>query len=441
MKRNWLRLAAITILCAGCGGSGSSPEPAHVVNNQFANATNASLEAIDCKREFAYVPISPAGAVDAEVAVLDLADDPNTTDPRTTTIDLGHGGVATSATIAPKQGIALVISGSIAATGFVDEINESDNMLVAGSPFSFPIGGQPNFSDGIVFDSNNNSALVSMTSTPVTCPGNSGTPCTGMAVFSLDTNTFAPLMQFATPVNNFGFDQKAEIAIGPSDPVSPIPYAMNIVANTACTLTDDSLTSLNGDADGAAVDPTTGIWVLGNFVNVQTSVINLSGASFSGTPPSCTLDESGAPPSNSLNLNTSSGDFLPGVTINPQTHQAVLSGLLDNQVSLLSLPKGPVRFISPTDLSAVNAVLPTEPDGLLFESSIVPYADAIDTCNNRAYIVNQDETFMAEIDLKKLQTNPNAISAPLPAGNCAGTSTTLSCDNLNGVRFFPLPGV
>jgi hypothetical protein len=174
---------------------------------------------------------------------------------------------------------------------------------------------------------------------------------------------------------------------------------------------------------------------------VQTSVINLSGASFRGTPPSCTLDESGAPPSNSLNLNTSSGDFLPGVTINPQTHQAVLSGLLDNQVSLLSLPKGPVRFISPTDLSAVNAVLPTEPDGLLFESSIVPYADAIDTCNNRAYIVNQDETFMAEIDLEKLQTNPNAISAPLPAGNCASTSTTLSCDNLNGVRFFPLPGV
>jgi hypothetical protein len=85
--------------------------------------------------------------------------------------------------------------------------------------------------------------------------------------------------------------------------------------------------------------------------------------------------------------------------------------------------------------------LPVEPDGLAFEASIIPYADAIDTCHNLAYIVNQDETFMAEVDLTKLQKNPGAISTALPSGKCAGTSTTLSCNNQNGVRFFPLPGV
>jgi hypothetical protein len=332
MKPTWLLLALVTIVCTGCGGNGGGNSPTPQVASSPTDATNASLEAIDCKRERAYVPIAPAGAVDAEVAVLNLADDPDTTDPRMATIDLGHGGLAMGATIAPKAGLALISSGSILTTGFLDEINESNNTLVSGSPFSFPLGGYPLFGDGIAFDSATDSALVSMTSTPVTCPGGSGTACTGMASFSLASNSFKPLMQFATSVNNFGFDQTAEIAIAPSDGAGSIPYAMNVAANTACTLTDDSLTNLDGDPDGAAVDPATGIWVIGNFVDVQTSVLNLAGATFSGSPPSCVLNEAGTPPSNSLNFDTQADDFLPGVTINPHTHQALLTGLLDNQM-------------------------------------------------------------------------------------------------------------
>jgi len=83
--------------------------------------------------------------------------------------------------------------------------------------------------------------------------------------------------------------------------------------------------------------------------------------------------------------------------------------------------------------------LPLEPDGVQFQASILPYSVAIDTCHNRAYIVNSDETFMAEVDLEKLEKAPGAIGTALPAGNCAGTSTTLGCDNKNGVKFFPLP--
>lgn len=380
----------------------------------------------------------PSGTNDAQVAVLNLAVDPDTTNPLVKLIDLGHGGEARGSAIAAKQGLALIISGSVVANGFLDEINESDNSIVTGSPFSFPTGSRPLASDGIVFDPIHDSALVSMTSTPVTCPGGSGTACTGMATFELATNSFNPLMQFNTSVSNFGFDPHALISIGPSDPVDPIPYSMNVMANAACTLTDDSMTILNGDAEGAAGDPATGIWVIGNFMNVMTSVVNLWGASFSGTPPSCTLNESGTP-SNSINFDTGADDFLPGVAINPVTHEAVLSGVLDNTIALLSLPKTRVKFISESDFSAVNSVLPLEPDGVQFQASILPYSVAIDTCHNRAYIVNSDETFMAEVDLEKLEKAPGAIGTALPAGNCAGTSTTLGCDNKNGVRFFPLP--
>ena len=107
----------------------------------------------------------------------------------------------------------------------------------------------------------------------------------------------------------------------------------------------------------------------------------------------------------------------------------------------MSLPKTRSKFISLSDLSAVNSSLPLEPDGVQFQAAILPYSDSIDTCHNRAYIVNAAETFLAEVDLDKFQDAPNAIRTALPAGTCAGTSTRLSCDNLNGVRFFPLPGV
>jgi hypothetical protein len=375
----------------------------------------------------------------AQVAVLDLSVDPDTTDPRLTTIDLKHAGPAQEAAIAPKPGLLLVTSGSVAATGFLDAINESDDTPVAGSPFSFPIGSRPLPSDGVVFDARHNRALLSMTSTPVTCANT--TACTGMALFSLATHSFGPLMQFDGAVNSFGFDPSAQISLAPADQISPLVNGINAAGNVACTLNDGSLNDIPADPEGAAVDPGTGIWVVGNFNDVTTTVINLAGATFSGTTPPCDLLEAGTPPSNSLNFDTGAGEFLPGVAINPVTHQALLTGLLDNQIALLSLPKTRVKFISPSDLDAVSAILPTEPDGIQFEANILPYSGSIDTCHNRAYVVNALETFMVEIDLTKMQKNPNAISTALPAGNCKGTSTTLACDNNNGVRFFPLPGV
>jgi hypothetical protein len=441
MERTWLLLiASLAILWTGCGGGSSSPKSTTAPATATA-ATNAGLEAIDCKRHRAYIPIAPGNPLSAQVAVLDLSVDPDTTDPRLPTIDLKHAGPTQEAAIAPKQGLVLVTSGSVAATGFLDAINESDGTPVTGSPFSLPIGSRPLPSDGIVFDARHNQALLSMTSTPITCPSGSSTACTGMALFNLTTHSFGPLMQFDGPVNNFGFDPSAQISLAPADQISPLVNGINAAGNVACTLNDGSLNDISADPEGAAVDPGTGIWVVGNLDDVTTTVINLAGATFSGTTPPCDLLEAGTPPSNSLNFDTGAGEFLAGVAINPVTHQAVLTSPRDNQIALLSLPKTRVKFISPSDLDAVSAILPTEPDGSQFQANILPYSVSIDTCHNRAYIVNADETFMVEINLTMMQKNPNAISTALPAGNCKGTSTTLACDNNRGVRFFPLPGV
>jgi hypothetical protein len=275
MERTWLLLiASLAILWTGCGGGSSSPKPA--AETAIA-ATNASLEAIDCKRQRAYIPME--NPLSAQVAVLDLSVDPDTTDPRLTTIDLKHAGPAQEAAIAPKPGLLLVTSGSVAATGFLDAINESDDTPVAGSPFSFPIGSRPLPSDGVVFDARHNRALLSMTSTPVTCANT--TACTGMALFSLATHSFGPLMQFDGAVNSFGFDPSAQISLAPADQISPLVNGINAAGNVACTLNDGSLNDIPADPEGAAVDPGTGIWVVGNFNDVTTTVINLAGATFS----------------------------------------------------------------------------------------------------------------------------------------------------------------
>lgn len=440
MKRVCLMVAAVAVVSAGCGGGGGGSAPPAPLA-RFTSPTNASVAAIDCRRQRAYVPIGLSRAPDAEVAVLDLSADPDTTDPRLATIDLGHGGSARGAAIAPKQGLALIISGSAAATGFLDEINESDNSLVAGSPFSFPTGGRPLISDGIVFDPRSDKALVSMTSTLATCPGGSTTACTGMAKFDLATNSFGSLIQFDDSVDNFAFDPSAQISLAPSDPIAPVMYAVNANAAAACLLIDDSVLYLDGDAEGAAVDPNTGIWVVGNYTSTEATVINLSGAAFSGSTPPCFLNEAGSPPSNSVNFDPHAGEFLPGAAINPITHQAVLTGARDNQIALVSLPKKRVKVITEAALDSVNSSLPPAPDGSMFEAATLPYSASIDTCHNRVYILDDRETFLAEVDLDKLQHDPGAISTALPPGKCAGTSTTLGCDNGNGVRFFPMPGV
>ena len=80
MRRTGILIVSMVLLWTGCGGGGgssTSPTP----STTFKSSTNASEEAIDCKRARAYVPL-PGGGPDAKVAVLDLSVDPDATDVR-----------------------------------------------------------------------------------------------------------------------------------------------------------------------------------------------------------------------------------------------------------------------------------------------------------------------------------------------------------------------
>lgn len=418
------------IVCAGCGGGGGG-------GSAITNTT-ASVIAIDCARQLAYVPLPDLNSnLHGQVAVVNLAVDPNTTDPRIATIDLGHFGFPQGAAVDPAQGLAMVISGSVLDTGFVDLIDENTNALTPDSPARFPAGSRPLATDGIVYNPITNSALVSMAGTPLTCPGPVAT-CTGMAIFDLASKTFGPLIQFDNPVDNFALDPVSAVALAPSDATDPIIGAIDLQHHAACTLNDSSLAALDADADGAGVDPSTGLWVIGNYESSKATIINLSGSTFSTMASGCSLNE--ANPPNSVNHDTQTGSPMPGVAVNPLTHQAFLTAPEDNQIALLNLPAAPLVQVVAGAVNSVNSTIPNSPDGDPFEAMDFPYSDTIDTCNDRVYLMNDTATFLVEIDLAAFAANPGAISTPLPAGNCAGTSTTLGCDNHNGVRFFPLPG-
>lgn len=431
MKRTCTAMALSAVLLAGCGGGGGGGGAA-------ATNTSASVVAIDCARQMAYVPLPTlSSALHGQVAVINLAADPDTTDPRVTTIDLGHFGFPAAAAVSPSRRLVMVISGSVLDTGYLDLIDENSNKLTSDSPARFPTGSRPIATDGIVYNPVTNSALVSMTGTPLTCPGAVST-CTGMALFDLGSKSFGKLIQFNNPVDNFALDPTSGIALAPSDATDPVIGAIDSRQQTACTLDDASLAALDADADGAAVDPATGIWVIGNYESSQATIINLFGASFAASSGGCSLNETNAP--NSLNYDTQTGSPMPGVAINPQTHEAVLTGPEDNQIALLKLPLASVAHVTDAPISSVNSTIPNTPDGDTFQAADFPYSDTIDTCNNRLYLLNDSATYLVEIDLATFAKDPGAIATPLPAGNCAGTTSSFACDNQNGVRFFPLPG-
>ncbi len=92
--------------------------------------------AVDCSLNRAYIPLDTLnGSEDGQVSVINLAANPDTTDPRITIIALTHGPTPTGTALDNNDHLILVVSG-----GFVDEINESNNTLVAGSPFAIPGG-------------------------------------------------------------------------------------------------------------------------------------------------------------------------------------------------------------------------------------------------------------------------------------------------------------
>lgn len=399
-------------------------------------ATSASVIAVDCTRQRAYVPLDFFNdAVHGQVAVFDLSVDPDQGDPLVATIDLGMTALPRAAAVAIKSGTVLVLADDVLNTGQLLLINESDLSITS---FPFPTGSRPDETDGVVVDPKNDTALVSMNDSLNDCTGGPGS-CTGQAVFDLTSHTFGPLILVGSGVDNFALDATSDASLAPSDTVTPLLYAVDLSRQSTCTLNDGNISDLNADPDGIAVDPSTSIWVVGSFESPIVTVLNLNDSSFT-SGPQCVLNEGGTPP-NSVNYDTQTGAAgMPGAVINPVTHQALLTAESTNQIALLNLPATRLGQLTAPSITSVHSTIPNDPLGNAFDAADFPYGAAVDSCNNLGYVLDDLRTFLVQIDLDKFGKNPAGISTPLPAGSCAAATTSFQCDNGSGIRFFPLPG-
>ena len=424
----------------GCGSDSSGgktvapPPPPPAVT-----APGSGLFAVDCARQLAYVPLDTLdGSGNGQVAVINLAVDPDTTDPRVTIVHLTHPDIPTGTALDNDDSLIIVVSGQTSGRdGKVDLIDETSNTLVAGSPFAFPPGSQSGYFGQVLYNPTTHQAVVA-TCDSATC--SSGTADTGFALFDPVAHTFGGIIQ-ANYAETFALNSKTNTVIDASDDDhSGQIGAVDVPGARACTLSDANIDS---DNDGSSFDNTTNIVVVSNESDNAT-VINLNGSTYNpaaGTP--CTLDEGGTPPNSVLVPNLPNATA--GSAVDPSTHQAFLISDGENGVALLQLPKKPVAQIQAGNITSESSKLSNDPLGAVWGTQGDPYAVAVAACKKlplSGFAVNYNFTFLAEVNLADFKKDPAGISTAPPAGNCAGTTTTVTkCDNGKGVKFFPLPGV
>jgi hypothetical protein len=415
-------LCAVSLLVFAAGLAGC----------KAATPNTESLVAIDCSLNRGYVPLPILNSeVHGQIAVLNLSANPDKSNALLKVIDINMTALARGMAVDIQDGILLAAADNGSTTGSLLLINESSFKITA---VPFPTGSRPKETDGVVFDPLRSRALVSMTDA-ADCP-TPGT-CTGAAVFNLSTRMFGPVLESEDTLSNFAVDFINNASLASSDAIDPLLVADNLQKSQACTLSDQNVVALDADPEGLAVDPTTHIWVAGNFNSPTASIINLNRASFT-SGPNCTLNES-LPP-NSINFNTGTGALgMPGVVINPLTHEALLTSQSSNQLALLDLPTLPVTKLTSSRVSGVRSTIPNDPDGNPFLAATSPYGNTIDVCNNLGYVLEKPVNYLAQIGLTMLRKSPISISLPLPSGSCFGTTTSFKCGNGSGVKFFPLP--
>ena len=453
-----LALASACDPCAKCSGkktptptgtptSSSSPTPTATSTNtatptatptQVVGNSGSGLFALDPVKQIAFIPLlfSPDPiSGNARVSVLNLAVNPNTTDPRQATVILGHPDSPTGTALDAKDGIVIVVSGQ-SGTGFVDMIDENTFALLTPTPITIPGNSQPGDTGQVLFDPVRQVATIGVTDTD-SC--STAGACTGIIDFNPVTRTFGTLIQANYP-ETFAFNPVTEQLLDASDSNSAgNTQIVDLNGKRTCTLLDSNL---GDDQDGASFDTTTNIVIISNEDGTAT-VLNLNGSTLSGSGTSCTVTEGGTNP-NSVLL-TGLPSETAGSAVNSNTHQGFLIEDTSNGLSLITMPSNPVTQIVATQLSQIVSSAPNDPNGCSWETQGDPYAVAVDSVHNLGYAVatsgstTSGAAFVMQVDLSRLQSSPGNIPTALPSGNCAGTTTTFGCNNNNGVVFFALP--
>jgi len=412
---------------AGCGGdSGGGGGIVTKPPPHSKTSPGSGLFAVDCSRNRAYVPLDTLnGSGNGQVSVINLGVDPDKTDPRLKIIALSHPDIPSGTALDNDHNLILVVSG-----GFVDVIQESNNKLVSGSPFAIPGGSLVGIFGQILYNPTTKFAILNVVS-----------PTAGFVTFDPVTHAFGTVIP-ANYAETFSLNLTTNVVMDSSDssPFNTID-AIDVADGRACVLTD---TNLTGDQDGASTDSATNITVISNEDGTAT-VLNLNGSTFA--PPAvsttpCTLNET-APLPNSV-LVSGLPSSTAGSAVNGTTHQAFLIEDGSPGVTLIQLPTSPVAgqiMAGNLGTPSISSV-PNDPLGNGWGTQGDPYAVAIGECNNKGYAIDSSFQFLVQVDLPTLLSTPANISTALPAGKCAGTtSTTFKCDNGAGTKFFALPGV
>jgi hypothetical protein len=323
-----------------------------------------------------------------------------------------------------------VVSGQTSGQdGKLDIIDQATDTLVAGSPFSFPTGSQAGFFGQILYNPTTHLAVAATCASAVCGDGGS---LEGFVTFDPVAHTFGSIVQANYP-ETFALNAATNTVMDASDDATfNVLSTVDMTGGRTCALTD---TNIGGDQDGASTDATTNLTIISNEDGSAT-VLNLHGSTSTGTP--CTVNYGGTPP-NSVLL-TGLPSSTAGSAVDATRHQAFLIEDGSPGVTLVQLPSAPKTQLNPADIPApAISSIPNTPLGTGWETQGDPYAVSIDVCKNRGYAIDSAFSFLAQVDLATLKSNPGVISTALPAGNCAGTASTFSCKNGNGVEFFPLP--
>ena len=147
---------SMALAIAGCGGGSSGGSSFHAA---ATDPTSTSVIAVDCSRQRGYVPLPNLNSsLHGQVAVLDLAVDPDSKNPLVKIIDIGITALPRSVAADFKSGTVYVPADNGATTGTMVLIDESDDSVTT---VPFPTGSRPAETSGVVADPNG-TALVSM---------------------------------------------------------------------------------------------------------------------------------------------------------------------------------------------------------------------------------------------------------------------------------------
>ena len=432
--------------CAKCGGhvkptvtaSPSQTATPTSTPTPIVGSTGSGLFALDPTKQLAFVPLlnspDPVSG-NSRVSVLNLAANPNTTDPRIATVVLGHPDSPTGTALDAPAALVIVVSGQ-QGTGFVDLIDENTNALLTPTPITIPGNSEPGPTGQVLFDSTRGLAVLGVQD-GTGCPSTGA--CTGIITFDPVAKTFGTLVPANYP-ETFAFNPLTQQVLDASDASSAgNTQVVDLQGNRTCALAD---ANLGGDQDGASFDTSTNIVVISNEDGTAT-VLNLNGSTLSGAGQQCTVTEGGTNPNSVLVSGLPSSTA--GSAVNSDTHQAFLIEDDSAGISLITMPSAPVTQISAGQLSTIMSSLPNDPNNCPWATQGDPYAVAVDAVHNVGYAANgffsstAGATFLVQVDLAKFQSNPTLIPTALPSGQCTGTTTTFGCNNNNGVVFFALP--